>query len=136
MIRFLLPLVILFSTPASAATLQVTVTNVRNSHGRVLVAVCSRRDFLKPHCAFGRGVPAQKGDVTVSLSVPVGIWAVQAFQDENGDGKINRNFLGLPTEGIGFSRNAPFRFGPPDFSDAALQIGNQPSTIILRLRYF
>jgi uncharacterized protein (DUF2141 family) len=134
--RIIIFFAMMLSTPAMAATLDVTVTNVRNDHGRILVAVCSRQDFLKPHCPFAKSSPAKVGDVTVRIIVPPGIWAVQAFQDENLNGKIDRSFLGLPTEGIGFSRDAPFHWGPPNFRDAAILISNLPSRISLRLRYF
>ena len=40
-----------------------------------------------------------------------GVYAAQAFHDENMNDKVDRNVLGLPTVGIGFSNDAPFRFG-------------------------
>ncbi len=118
-------------------TLQVTVTNVRNDHGHVRVAVCPRASFLQPSCAWHAAAPAHAGSVVVTVpGLPPGVYAVQSYLDENDDGTINRGLLGLPTEGIGFSNDAPMRFGPPSFDDAAVRLGPADGAVSLRLRYF
>lgn len=117
--------------------LDVTVTGVRNAAGHIRVAVCTRRDFLQPHCARDASAPARAGSVTLRVpDVPPGVYAVQAWQDENDNGKIDTNLLGIPREGLGFSRDAPFRFGPPSFDDAAFRLTPEGGAISLRLRYF
>ncbi|MGI4977170.1 MAG: DUF2141 domain-containing protein [Janthinobacterium lividum] len=122
--------------PAGVAV-QVTVTNVRSARGHVRVAVCPRAAFLQPSCAWHAVAPAHAGSVVVVVpGVPPGVYAVQAYLDENDDGKINRSLLGIPEEGIGFSRDAPMRFGPPSFDDAAVQVGADGAAVSLRLRYF
>lgn len=52
-------------------------------------------------------------------NTPPGRYAIAAAHDEDGDGRVDRNFLGIPTEGFAFSQDARVRFGPPDFDDAA-----------------
>ena len=122
---------------ASGVVLEVVVTNVKTAEGRVRVAVCTRADFLQPHCAHFASAPAQVGSTTVAVpGIPPGTYAVQAYHDANDNGRIDRNFLGLPTEAIGFSRDAPMRFGPPRFDDAAIQLGPQGGRITLALRSF
>jgi len=121
---------------AQAAKLEVVVANVRSGKGRVRVAACSAETFLKDSCQWNGEVKAAPGEVMVTLEVPPGIWAVQAYQDEDGSGKVTRNFLGIPTEGLGFSNDAPFRFGPPKFADAAFRLEPGGGRIRLTLRYF
>ncbi|MBK7290922.1 MAG: DUF2141 domain-containing protein [Chitinophagaceae bacterium] len=41
--------------------------------------------------------------------------SIAILHDENDDGKMNSNFLGLPKEGYGFSNNVMGNFGPPLF---------------------
>ncbi len=128
---------LLLAAVGPATSLEVTVSNVRNSKGHVLVAVCLKPEFLSSHCQFVGSAPAHQGSVTVSVSgIPPGTYAVQAFQDENDNMAIDRNFFGLPTEGIGFSNNASFHFGPPSFQDAAIALGRDGGKIAVRLRYF
>ncbi len=119
-----------------AATLDVVVAGVRDARGDILVAVCSERRFLQPTCEHAGRAPARPGEVTVRVAgVPPGTWTAQAFHDEDGDGKIGRNVLGIPTEGIGFSNDAKFRFGPPRFSDAAFRLGPAGGRVRFSLRY-
>jgi uncharacterized protein (DUF2141 family) len=138
MIRWVL-LLTLLALPASAepGVLEVTVTGVRNANGHVLVAVCDRATFLSPTCAYRGRAAAQAGAVVVRVTgIPPGVYAVQAYQDENDNGKLDRTFLGMPKEGMGFSRDAPMRFGPPDFADAAVTIPPAGGALSFALRYF
>ncbi len=117
-------------------SLDVSVSNVRNARGHVLVAVCTPAEFLAPHCRYVGKAQAHPGAITVRVTgIPPGTYAVQAFHDENDNLKIDRNFVGLPKEGIGFSNDAPFHFGPPSFRDAAITVASQGGQIAVRLRY-
>lgn len=120
-----------------AGDLQVVVTNVRNDQGKVMVGVCSVSTFLGEQCQHNGSALSQRGQTVVTVSdVPPGTWAVQAYLDENENETADQNFIGIPTEGIGCSNNAPFRFGPPKWADAAFQLGAEGGLITLRLRYF
>jgi len=121
---------------AQAATLEVVVANVRNAKGHVRVAACTQQNFLKEFCQYNGNATARAGETVVRLEVPPGTWAVQAYLDENDNEQVDRNFVGIPTEGLGFSNDAPFRFGPPSYGDAAFQLGAGGGRIWLSLRYF
>ncbi len=130
-------LALVTARPADAAQLAVTVHNVASDLGRVLVAVCTPDSFLKAGCPYTAAKPAQAGSVTVIVSgVPAGTYAVQAFHDANENLDIDRNFIGLPTEGIGFGNDAQMRFGPPRYADAAVAIDEPITRTALSLRYF
>lgn len=118
---------------ASAATIEVRVAGV-SAKGKVNVAVCDKERFLK-QCAYSASAPAQAGETTVSVKgVPSGTWAVLAYQDENGNGELDRNLIGIPKEPYGFSRDARSKFGPPRFEDAAIEVGEAQATANVRLR--
>lgn len=113
---------LLAALPASAATVEVRVSGVAGGKGKVNVAVCDRERFLK-QCAYSASVPAQAGETVVALrDIPAGTWAVLAYQDENENGQLDRNIIGIPKENYGFSRDAAGRFGPPGFEDAAIEV--------------
>ena len=83
-------LLILAPATVHAATSSVTVevTNVRNDHGHVIVALCPREKFLATTCPYSASAPAHPGTTTVTIEgVPQGEWAAQSFHDENN----NRN---------------------------------------------
>lgn len=131
--RFMLCAALLGALNASAATVEVRVAGV-SAKGKVNVAICDKARFLK-QCAYSASAPAQAGETTVVVrDLPPGTWAVLAYQDENGNDQLDRNLIGIPQERYGFSRDARGRFGPPDFEDAAIEVGDAPATASLRLR--
>jgi uncharacterized protein (DUF2141 family) len=132
----LLPLSIVVIADAPAAPIEVLVSGVRSAQGKVWVSVCPEKQFLGD-CPISASVPAQVGTVTVVLNnVPSGRYAVQAFHDANGNGKVDRNWLGLPREGIGFSNDAMPRLTYPRFSVAGFDHGTTAQRISVRIRYF
>jgi uncharacterized protein (DUF2141 family) len=125
------------AAPPPTAPLVVEVGNVRGGSGRVHVDVCPQAHFLKEDCPFSGEAPARYGVTPVIVgALPPGQYAVQAFYDENGNGRVDRALLGIPKEGVGFSNDAPIRFGPPKFDAAAFDHGPAPQQIRLKLRYF
>ena len=120
---------------AAADTLTVEVTDVADSRGVVRVALCTAETFLEPACPLAASAAAHAGRTTVVVEAPPGRYGLQAFHDANANHRIDRNFLGLPAEGIGFGNDAPMRFGPPEFADAAVEIGPADGRTSLRMRY-
>jgi uncharacterized protein (DUF2141 family) len=122
---------------AVAAELEVTLEQVATGSGHLLVAVCTPETFLRRGCPYTGRAPAVSGQAQVVVrGIEPGVYAVQAFHDENGNFDLDRNFLGMPQEGMGFSNDAPMRFGPPSFEDAAIEIDAGGAATRLRLRYF
>ncbi len=67
--------------------------------------------------------PVHGDVVTLTLTVPnPGRYGIRLFHDVDGNGELNANIMGIPTEPFGFSNNAPPRFGPPSFEAAAFDI--------------
>lgn len=119
-----------------AGILHVEIGNVRTAHGRVHIDVCTQAQFLKD-CPISADAPARVGVTTVSLAgLPPGRYAVQAFLDENGNGKVDQALFGIPKEGVGFSNDARIKLGPPKWSDAMFDTSGGEQTIRFSLRYF
>jgi uncharacterized protein (DUF2141 family) len=137
--RTVLLLLLLLTAPFSALTaeLKVTLEQVASGFGNILVAVCTPDTFLRRGCPYTGRAPANSGEAQLVVrGIEPGVYAVQAFHDENDNLDLDRNFFGLPQEGMGFSNDAPMRFGPPSFDDAAIEIGAGGAATRLRLRYF
>lgn len=127
------------AAPANAALLQVTVAGVRNSAGLLDVCVFdTEQDF--PDCGghqagTSRRQPASAGTMRFDFEVAPGLHAVSVLHDENGNGRLDTNFLGIPREGGGASNNPPPRFGPPHFADAVFRLSPQGSQIVINMVY-
>ena len=115
----------------------IQIHNVRNNHGRVRVAICPQERFLADACPWHAAAPALSGTTTITVpDVPPGNYAVQAFQDENYNDRIDRGLFGIPKEGVGFSRDARILLGPPKWRDAMFSHDRTIQTIGFSLRYF
>ena len=65
--------------------------------------------------------------------LPSGTYAVSVMHDENGNGSLDSNFLGMPVEGYGFS-NDPRVMRKATFEEAAFAVGAEGALIELHLR--
>lgn len=75
-----------------------------------------------PAAQFALPVSSDTVSTTVSGLAP-GRYAVKAFHDVDGDGKMATNPFGIPTEPFAFSNDAKGAFGPAGWSDAAFEVG-------------
>ena len=132
----LIGLVLALGVPVAQATeVQVRVVNVADTAGSVRVEVCPEREWLNG-CTLSAHAPARQGVTVITVpGVSPGHYGIIAHHDSNDDGDVNRNFLGLPTEGIGFSRDAAIRLGPPRFSDAVLEVAGPAVTLDVTLHF-
>ncbi|HEX3485083.1 MAG TPA: DUF2141 domain-containing protein [Micropepsaceae bacterium] len=117
--------------------LQVVVSNVRVQRGHVHIAICPQALFLKDGCPFIVIVPARQGETTTIIdNIPAGTYAAQVFLDENDNDDLDRTFIGIPEEGVGFSNNPSFTFRAPRFAEAAFRFDGVSGSISVRLRYY
>lgn len=64
-----------------------------------------------------------------------GEYAVSVFHDENANGILDRNLIGMPKEGVGASNDAAGKLGPPKFDDARFAYKGGLETLTIHLRY-
>lgn len=120
---------------AAAATLRVEITNVANKKGSLRIAVHDEANWLR-RAVVSRAVSvdaASDESVTVTFDVEPGRLAVSVHHDVDGNGKMDRNLLGIPKEPYGFSGSAG-RFGPPRFEKASFDVESEPMTVGVKLR--
>lgn len=109
----------------AAESVEVTVDGLRPG-GQVRVGVYADdgRWLADAGSVAGCVVDAVDGVARCTIPVPrPGRYAVALMHDLDGDGVMDKNFLGIPTEGYGFSRDAPTGFRGPAFEAAAFDVG-------------
>lgn len=126
-------------SPAPVAippTFTLTVTGLRSAKGQIMV--CLWRDSQAfPSCeksgtAIRRMVPVTSTTLRVTLPLPdAGRQAVTVVHDEDGNGKMKRNFIGMPAEGVGISNNPG---GMPGY-DKSLTAIAPGGTVTIRMKY-
>lgn len=67
--------------------------------------------------------------------IPPGTYALAVIHDENIDGKLETNWMGIPTEGYGFSNDAKALMGAPSFEAASFPYDGQNLHLTIKLNY-
>jgi uncharacterized protein (DUF2141 family) len=123
------------------ATLTVRVTGARNTKGKIWVTVFQDAQGFPDDPS--KAVRQQSVDIdpnTISAQVtfkdlPQGTFAVSVLHDENGNGKMDKNFVGMPKEGYGASNNPKKKKRPPTFDEAKFSLNSSEQTIEITLIY-
>jgi uncharacterized protein (DUF2141 family) len=98
---------------------------LRNDKGQVLCALFSSAEVFpkKPDKAVVRLTAkiVERQAVCDFTAVAPGTYAVSVVHDENSNGKLDTNFIGMPREGVGASNDAKGHMGPPKFAAASFR---------------
>lgn len=110
---------------AQNVNLEVKMTGFKSDSGKVKVGLYdSEAGFLKT-VYKNAVVDIKSGSASVVFKgIPKGTYAVSVYHDENGNGVLDRNSFGAPSEGYGTSNDAKGFMGPPKFEDAKFTISN------------
>lgn len=127
---------LLFALPGQAADLTVTLSEIRASTGIIKLGLVDSTDGWdgKAKPVYTTGAPPS-GDTQVFTfkDVAPGRYAVMVTHDENGNGKLDTNMIGMPTEGYGFSNN-PNVMRKPTFDEAVFEFGADGASLNIELR--
>ncbi len=121
--------------PPGMSQLSVKITGLQSQEGQVVIALFdSRKNFTKKATqSAALSIKAKSAEWTSEL-LPPGEYAIALYHDENGNGRMDKNFLGIPREDFGFSRNAKPSFGPPKWKKVAFRLnpGLNTQTIVIQ----
>ena len=124
---------------AQTASVEVTVEGLRSDQGQLLVLVFLRDDgFPSKTNGSARQMKVVLDATTASFRIddlPVGPAAISLVHDEDGDGELDTNLLGIPKEGLGTSNNPRPRSGPPRYEDAVMDLTEGKQTASITVRY-
>lgn len=123
-----------------AVGLKISIQIPAQSHGAIAYLVFGtpigfpndktkaiRNGFVQP-------APGQNEVVVeVQPPLPPGKYAVSAYQDLNGNRRLDTGWLGIPREPVGVSNNPKPHFGPPRFEECAFTLAKEDQTILIRL---
>jgi uncharacterized protein (DUF2141 family) len=123
----------------AGSRLNIEIEGIANPRGNICFTIFERsegfpRDGAKALQAECR--PISNLPVTLTLEgLTAGNYAVAVFHDENADGQLNTNAVGIPQEGFGFSNNPPILTGAPKFSEATFFVAGQNTTVRITMKY-
>jgi len=108
-----------------AADLKIQLTNLGKETGKVMLNLLrneAQMNNQEPAEASMMLNPAADGVSLTLHNLPAGTYGVQVMHDENGNGELDANLVGIPKEPWGFSNNAKGKFGPPKWEDVQFSI--------------
>ena len=117
------------------------LTTTRNTDGLVRCGLFTESGWLKTPvqasvAPIRASVPPTRGGTALCVfkGIPKGVYGISAFHDENVNGKLDTNIIGLPTEDYCASRDARGSFGPPSFSDAKFRYTGGAKRVSARMK--
>ena len=120
-----------------AMDISVEVTDIEKRGGQLYVGLYDKnegfRDILKTYNKNIVNIDSSSIKI-IFKNIPKGVYAISIFHDENENGKLDKNFLGIPIEGYGFSNNIRPILRGASFEESKFKLdGNKK--IIIKMGY-
>ena len=131
-LRTLLAATLLAPLAALAADLQLSVVDGPAEPTTLYVALFdSAESYAANRMLAAQTVRMNAGAARLVFpGLAPGRYALRVFADENGNGKLDTNLMGLPTERYGFSNDAKGQRGAPGFDAAAIRVDADLQAVI------
>ncbi len=126
----------------ATGTVTVLITAARSARGKMIVwlfkdAQGFPNDTSKIFRQQSVGIdPNTKIAQVTFKNLPQGTFAVTVLHDENNNGKMDKNFFGMPKEGYGASNNPKKRMRAANFDEAKFSLNASEQTIKIALIYW
>jgi uncharacterized protein (DUF2141 family) len=121
----------------STGNIVVNISGFPSSDGFAMVALNNSEESYKggEDAAIAKTktmVVDQKAQV-VFTSLPYGWYGISLYHDENSNGEMDKNAMGIPKEAYGFSNNAKGFFGKPKYKKVMFQLKSDQMQIAINL---
>ena len=139
MFAFLVLLITNTSPAASESTgnLIVNISGFPSSDGFAMVALNNSKESYKggedTAVAKTKTMVVDQKVQVIFTNLPYGSYGVSIYHDENSNGKMDKNMMGIPKEAYGFSNNAKGFFGKPDYKDVKFELNSAEMQIVIKL---
>lgn len=125
--------------PVSKTWLKLSIEQVRSSNGVITLTLYpdDQAKFLAPKGSlYVTRVKARARVTGACIYLPgPGTFALAFYHDENGNGKMDRNAIGIPQEGFGFSNNPSILMSAPSFKSVRFSVTATGSSSRIRMKY-
>jgi len=129
-----------FQADEGNSSITVDMSDIRNSDGNVKITLFDTSE----------GYPEDTGSVAEYAysdivdgkasckfeGIAAGTYAIIILHDEDQDGDMTFNAVGIPKEGVGVSNNAKMKFGPPKWEDSKFEVPESGATQSIKMTYF
>jgi uncharacterized protein (DUF2141 family) len=115
--------------------LSITITNIQKNGKTLYVGIYRKSDEFSAFNKYWKNVKVNttNNSMKVEFDIPYGEYAVAVSHDLNGNGKLDKNLFGYPSEPFGFSNNFKPKLSSPDFSDCKFSFTQQTNSLTIKL---
>ena len=116
--------------------LTISILSLHDTEHDVYIAVSRKSDGFPDKLDMAKAIvvkPAGKNNISITVTdLPYGKYAIMVFQDMNGNKKLDKNFLGIPTEPFAFSNNYKPMFRAPRWEDCEFEYSAKSNAVIIK----
>ena len=126
-------------TDQMLAKLTVRIVDLRNHKGQVIFSVFDQPDGFPNVEKKAKNWQIKSIDadtVTFECELPPGAYASSVLHDENKNNQMDKNGVGIPTEGYGVTNNPKPKFRQATFKEATFTLPAEGATMTISLQYF
>lgn len=116
-----------YAASAQLNNLTVEVGHFNNAQGKLRVALFTNESNYLKDSQYQSDTTIYNAEkvAVVFKNLPPGEYAISIYHDENDNGKLDTNFMGIPSEPYAFSNNAPSRFGPAKYAESKFTLDQE-----------
>jgi len=126
-------------TSDQTGSITVHIKDLKKNVGMLGVSLYnSKKGFPGKHeqaCANHLKKITGTSETVVFENIPFGTYAVSVMHDENSNGKLEKNFIGMPKEGVGVSNNPKIGMGGPKFNDCVFTLNTRQLELTVPMMY-
>ena len=112
----------------------VNVEHVNSTKGSVNVAIFNSEETFLNTPFLSKSKDANSGTMIFKFDgIPNGEYTISIYHDENENGELDKNFIGIPNEPYGVSLEGKSMFGPPSYEDARFTLENENASLSISL---
>lgn len=122
---------------AENTKLIVNIINTESNDGQLVIYLHNNPEHFpkerdKAFKMIKTKIKNNKAEISFT-DIPSGVYAIAVHHDENGNNKVDKNFVGIPNEDFGVSNDAKGFMGPPSFEDASFKVEGKSTTITINM---
>lgn len=132
-------ILISFITYSQNSEIVINISGLRSDKGKCLLYLYNNKkgfpNDVKKAINSAMGNILNGKSTIVLKDIPDGEYAIGVIHDENGNGKMDTNFIGMPEEGVGVSNNAKGHFGSPSYEDSKFHVNRKSLIMTITIKY-
>lgn len=127
------------TTKTKTGTVIVKISNLENDEGIVFAHIYEPDKGFPAECEKAvkkQTTPINNGQATLIFeNIPFGEYAVTTHHDKNENRQMDKNMLGMPTEGFGISNNVKLFMSLPKFDKCKFTLDKKKMEIEIEMKY-